>query len=70
MSGVNVPQRASTALVGAALATLFATSSTTSARSQSLFGGWFERDRVLFAQPAPYGQQPQTERPNAVAKRG
>jgi lipoprotein-anchoring transpeptidase ErfK/SrfK len=71
MSGVNLPQHARTALVGAAFATLFATffttSSTTSAWSQSLFGGWFERDRVLFAQPAPYGQQPQTEQPNAVA---
>jgi lipoprotein-anchoring transpeptidase ErfK/SrfK len=67
MSGVNLPQRAWTALVGAALVTLFATSWTTSAWSQSLFGGWFERDRVLFGQPAPYGQRPQTEQPNAVA---
>jgi lipoprotein-anchoring transpeptidase ErfK/SrfK len=71
MSGVNLPQRAWKALVSAAFAMLFATSfitsSTTSAWSQSLFGGWFERDRVFFAQPAPYGQQPRTEQPNAVA---
>ncbi len=67
MSGVNLPQRAWTALVGAVFAALFATSWTTSASSQSLFGGWFERDRALFAPPAPYGRQPQTEQPNAVA---
>jgi lipoprotein-anchoring transpeptidase ErfK/SrfK len=66
MSGVSLPQRAWTALVGAAFATLFAASCATSAWSQSLFGGWFERDRALFGQSAAYGRAlPQTERPNA-----
>ena len=66
MSGVSLPQRAWTALAGAAFVAFFATSCATSASSQTLFGGWFERDRVLFGQSAPYGQAlPQTEQPNA-----
>ena len=66
MSGVNLPQRAWTALAGAAFVAFWATSFATSASSQTLFGGWFERDRALFGQSAPYGQAlPQTEQPNA-----
>jgi lipoprotein-anchoring transpeptidase ErfK/SrfK len=66
MSGVSLPQRAWTALAGAAFVAFFATSCATAASSQTLFGGWFERDRVLFGQSAPYGQAlPQTEQPNA-----
>jgi lipoprotein-anchoring transpeptidase ErfK/SrfK len=66
MSGVNLPQRAWTALAGAAFVAFFATSCATSALSQTLFGGWFERDRVLFGQSAAFGQVvPQTEQPNA-----
>ena len=65
MSGVNLPQRAWTVLAGAAFVAFFATSCATSALSQTLFGGWFERDRVLFGQSAAFGQAvPQTE-PNA-----
>jgi lipoprotein-anchoring transpeptidase ErfK/SrfK len=64
--GVSLPQRAWTALAGAAFVAFFATSCATAASSQTLFGGWFERDRVLFGQSAPYGQAlPQTEQPNA-----
>src|ERR1700719_3682962 len=66
MSGVNLPQRAWTVLAGAAFVAFFATSCATSALSQTLFGGWFERDRVLFGQSAAFGQAvPQTEQPNA-----
>src|ERR1700735_1973816 len=65
MLGVNLPQRAWTALAGAAFVAFFATSCATSAWSKTLFGGWFERDRILFGQSAAFGQAvPQTE-PNA-----
>ena len=56
MSGVNLPQTARTALAGAALVAFLVTSFATSASSQTLFGGWFERDRALFGQPAAFGQ--------------
>jgi lipoprotein-anchoring transpeptidase ErfK/SrfK len=66
MSGVNLPQRACTALAGAALVACLAMSFATSASSQSLFGGWFERDRALFGQSAAFGQAlPQTGQSNA-----
>ena len=53
-------------MAGAAFVAFFATSCATAASSQTLFGGWFERDRVLFGQSAPYGQALlQTEQPNA-----
>jgi lipoprotein-anchoring transpeptidase ErfK/SrfK len=65
MSGVNLPQRAYSALAGAAFVTFFATSCATSAWSQTLFGGWFERDRALFGQSAALGQAvPQAAQPN------
>jgi lipoprotein-anchoring transpeptidase ErfK/SrfK len=66
MSGVNLPQTARTALAGAALVAFLVTSFATSASSQTLFGGWFERDRALFGQPAAFGQAtPQIGQPNA-----
>jgi lipoprotein-anchoring transpeptidase ErfK/SrfK len=70
MSGVSLPQRARTALAGAAVvaifATSFVTSFATSASSQTLFGGWFERDRALFGQSAAFGQPvPRAEQPSA-----
>jgi lipoprotein-anchoring transpeptidase ErfK/SrfK len=58
MSGVNLPRRACSLAVGAAFVVLFASSVTTSAWSQSLFGGLFERDRARFSQPASYDQLP------------
>jgi len=68
MSGVNLPQCAGRALVGAALTAALTASFATSALSQSLFGGWFERDRAAFGQQAPFGQAyPQTGRPSAAA---
>jgi len=71
MSGVNLPQRAGTAFVGAALAAVFAASFATSALSQSLFGGWFERDRAVSGQQASFGQAyPQTGQPNGVVGDG
>jgi lipoprotein-anchoring transpeptidase ErfK/SrfK len=67
MSGVNLPRRVRTVVVGAAFVALFASSLTTVARSQSLFGGWFERDRARLGQPASYNQIPSQERqPNAA----
>jgi lipoprotein-anchoring transpeptidase ErfK/SrfK len=66
MSGVNLPQRAATVLVAAAFAAFFATCFSTAARSQSLFGGFLERDRAQVGQPASYGQTlPQTGQPDA-----
>jgi lipoprotein-anchoring transpeptidase ErfK/SrfK len=56
MSGVNLPRRVGTGFVGAALVTVFAASFATCAAAQSLFGGWFERDRSAFGQPASFGQ--------------
>jgi lipoprotein-anchoring transpeptidase ErfK/SrfK len=71
MSGVNLPQSAGTAFVGAALVTVFAASFAASASSQSLFGGWFERDRAVFGQPASLGQAyPQTGQRNTAAGDG
>jgi len=64
MSGVNLPQPARTALASAALVALVAMSFATSASSQTLFGGWFERDRALFGQPAAYSQAPSQTAPN------
>jgi lipoprotein-anchoring transpeptidase ErfK/SrfK len=66
MSGVNLPQRAATVLVAAAFAAFFATCFSTAVRSQSLFAGFFERDRAQVGQPASYGQAlPQTGQPDA-----
>jgi lipoprotein-anchoring transpeptidase ErfK/SrfK len=66
MSGVNLPQRATTLLVAAAFAASFATCFATTAWSQSLFGGFFERDRAPVGQAASYGQAlPQTGQPDA-----
>jgi lipoprotein-anchoring transpeptidase ErfK/SrfK len=66
MSGVNLPQRATTVLVAAAFAASFATCSTTTAWSQSLFGGFLERDRAPVGQAASYGQAlPQSGQPDA-----
>ena len=66
MSGVSLAQAARTALTGAALVAFVVTSFATSASSQSLFGGWFERDRALLGQPAAFGQAtPQSGQPNA-----
>jgi lipoprotein-anchoring transpeptidase ErfK/SrfK len=66
MSGVHLPQRAATALVGAALAVCFVTCVTPSAWSQSLFGGFLQGDRAAFGQNASYGQAlPQTAQPDA-----
>jgi lipoprotein-anchoring transpeptidase ErfK/SrfK len=56
MSGVNLPQRAATALIAAAFAACFATCLTTSAWSQSLFGSFLGGDRTPVGQPASYGQ--------------
>ena len=66
MSGVNLPQRATTVLVAAAFAASFATCFVTTAWSQSLFGGFLERDREPVGQTASYGQAlPQTGQPGA-----
>ena len=66
MSGVNLPQRATTVLVAAAFAASFATCFVTTAWSQSLFGGFLERDRAPVGQTASYGQAlPQTGQPGA-----
>ena len=66
MSGVNLPQPACTALAGVALVAFLVLSFAPSASSQTLFGGWFERDRPLFGQPAAFGQATlQTGQPNA-----
>jgi len=66
MSGVNLPQRATTVLVAAAFAASFATCFVTTAWSQSLFGGFLERDRAPVGQTASYGQAlPQTGQPDA-----
>jgi len=66
MSGVNLPQRATTVLVAAAFAASFATCFVTTAWSQSLFGGFLERDRAPVGQTAFYGQAlPQTGQPGA-----
>jgi lipoprotein-anchoring transpeptidase ErfK/SrfK len=59
MSGVGLAQRRSTVIVGAAFVALFASSWSTAAWSQSLFGGLFDRDRTPLGQPASYGQAPQ-----------
>jgi lipoprotein-anchoring transpeptidase ErfK/SrfK len=58
MSGVNLPRRACSLAVGAAFVVFFASSVTSSAWSQSLFGGLFERDRARLSQPASYDQLP------------
>jgi len=66
MSGVNLPQPACTALAGVALVAFLVLSFAPSASSQTLVGGWFERDRPLFGQPAAFGQATlQTGQPNA-----
>ena len=66
MSGVNLPQPARTALAGVALVAFLVLSFAPSASSQTLVGGWFERDRPLFGQPAAFGQATlQTGQPNA-----
>ena len=66
MSGVSLPQPGRTALAGVALVAFLVMSFATSALSQTLFGGWFERDRALFGQPAAFGQAaPQNGQPNA-----
>src|SRR3984885_5199560 len=59
MSGIGLAQRRSTVIVGAAFVALFASSWSTAAWSQSLFGGLFDRDRTPLGQPASYGQAPQ-----------
>jgi lipoprotein-anchoring transpeptidase ErfK/SrfK len=65
MSGVSLPQLARTALAGAAQVAFLTMSFATSASSQTLFGGLFERDRAVFGQSAAFGQAvPQTEQPN------
>jgi len=64
MSGVNLPQPARPALAGAALVALLVMSFATSASSQTLFGGWFDRDRALFGQPAAFGQATPQNAPN------
>ena len=56
MSGVNLSQRAATALVAAAFAACLLTCLTTSARSQSFFSGFLGGDRASVGQPASYGQ--------------
>ncbi len=66
MSGVNLSQRAATALVGAALASCLLTCLTTSAWSQSVFSSFLGGDRASFGQPASYGQAlPQAAQPDA-----
>jgi lipoprotein-anchoring transpeptidase ErfK/SrfK len=68
MSGVNLPRRVGTVFLGAALVTVFAASFAASASAQSLFGGWFERDRSAFGQPASFGQAyPQTGQPTGAS---
>src|ERR1700722_17591812 len=59
MSGIGLAQRRSTVIVGAAFVALFASSWSTAAWSQSLFGGLFDRDRTPLGQQASYGQAPQ-----------
>ena len=71
MSGVNLPQGAGRAFVGAVLVALFAGSSAASASAQSLFGGWFERDRTGFGRPASFSQAyPRSGQPNEAAGDG
>jgi lipoprotein-anchoring transpeptidase ErfK/SrfK len=65
MLGVNLSQRATTALVGAALAACLVPCLATSASSQSLFGLFAEGDRSPIGQQASYGQAlPQSGQPN------
>jgi lipoprotein-anchoring transpeptidase ErfK/SrfK len=62
MSGVGLGRDACVVVVRATVIALFATSLTTAAWSQSLFGSWFERDRAAFGQQASYGQMPASAR--------
>jgi len=65
MLGVNLSQRAATALVGAALAACLVPCLATSASSQSLFGLFAEGDRSPIGQQASYGPAlPQSGQPD------
>src|ERR1700761_6032670 len=56
MSGVGLAQRRCTVIVSVTFVALVASAWSTTARSQSLFGGLFERERAPLGQQASYGQ--------------
>jgi lipoprotein-anchoring transpeptidase ErfK/SrfK len=61
MSGVGLAQRSRTVILSLAFVALVASSWSTTAWSQSLFGGLFEREHPPLGQQASYGQPPRPD---------